>query len=125
MTPDAQPVRLQDRAYSLLGFTERLKPWQGFLPYALLLSVTFAVYGETLYFNFEWDDHLYIERNLWIRQLSFRHLEAIWTGTYLGHYAPVNLSFLAILYHWFGLEPFGYHLAQFLLHAACVCLLYL
>jgi hypothetical protein len=122
---DSQLVSLKDRAYSLLGFTERLKPWQEFLPYTLLLSVTFAVYGETLYFNFEWDDHLYIERNLWIRQLSLLHLQAIWTGTFLGHYAPVNLSFLAVLYHFFGMAPFGYHLAQFLLHAVCVCLLYL
>ena len=89
-----------------------------------MLIVTFAVYGTTLYFEFEWDDHLYIERNLWIRELSLLNLQAIWRGTYLGHYAPVHHAFLAILYHFCGLEPFGYHLAQFLLHAAGVCLLY-
>ena len=88
------------------------------------MSVTFAVYGESLYFSFEWDDHLYIERNFWIRHLSFRHLEAIWTGTFLGHYAPITLSALAVLYHFFGLEPFGFHVAQLLLHALCVCLLF-
>ena len=122
---DAQPAGSGERAYSLFGFPERLQAWQRVLPYALLLSVTFAVYGESLYFSFEGDDYLYIERNLWIRQLSLRNLEMIWTSAYAGHYAPLNLSVLAILYHLFGLEPFGFHLAQVLLHAACVCLLYL
>ena len=111
--------------YSLFGFPERLKPWQKFLPYALLLSVTFAVYATTLYFSFEGDDHLYIENNLWIRKLSLLHLRAIWRGSYLGHYAPVDHTFLAVVYHFGGLNPFAYHLAQLLLHASCLCLVYL
>jgi protein O-mannosyl-transferase len=115
----------RDDISSFFEFPERLKRWQHVLPYALLLSVTFALYGQSLYYNFEGDDSLYISGDYWIRQLSLRHLEAIWTGTFLGHYAPVNLSVLAVLYHFFGLEPFGFHLAQLLLHAACVCLLYL
>ena len=82
------------------------------------------MYGESLYFSFEWDDHLYIVRNFLIRQLSPLHLEAIWTTPFVGHYAPVTLSVLAVLYHFFDLQPFGYHLAQFLLHASCVGLLY-
>ena len=114
----------RDDISSFFGFPERLTRWQHVLPYALLLSVTFALYGESLYFNFEWDDVLYIQQNFWIRQLSFRHLEAIWTGTFLGHYAPITLSSLAVLYHFFGLEPFGFHVAQLLLHAVCVGLLF-
>jgi tetratricopeptide (TPR) repeat protein len=114
----------RDDISSFFGFPERPQRWQQLLPYALLLSVTIALYGQSLYFSFEWDDHLYIEQNFWIRQLSFRHLEAIWTGTFLGHYAPVTLSSLAVLYHFFSLEPFGYHLAQLLLHTVCVCLLF-
>jgi len=110
-----------DHKYSLLWFPEKLR----LLPYAFLLSVVFALYGTTLYFNFEWDDHLYVEQNAWIRELSLPHFRAIWSSAYLGHYAPVDHTFLAILYHFYGLDPFGYHLAQVLLHAACLCLLYL
>ena len=111
--------------HSLFGFPERLTAWQKCLPYGLLLSVTFAVYGTTLYFDFEWDDYFYIEQNLRIRGLSLAHLQAIWSNPHVGHYAPIHQTVLAVLYYWSGLEPFGYHVAQLLLHAACVCLLYL
>lgn len=53
------------------------------------------------------------------------NLKAIWTEPFAGNYAPVHLTFLTVLFHAFGREPFGFHLAQLLLHAACVCLLYL
>jgi len=105
-------------------FKSRLQGWQKLLPYALLLSVTLALYGSTLYFYFVWDDHYYITTNYRIHGLSWVHLQAIWTNTYLGHYAPVQHTFLAILYYFSGLEPFNYHLAQLVVHAAGVVLLY-
>ncbi|MBI1955259.1 MAG: glycosyltransferase family 39 protein [Acidobacteria bacterium] len=110
-----------DRRYSFLSFPER---WHRLLPYALLLSVTFALYATTLYFDFVWDDVVYIRKNYHIQGLSPLYLLAIWSTTYLGHYAPVQHTLLAVLYHFFVMEPFGYHLAQLLIHAACVCLLY-
>ena len=111
--------------FSILGFSERLSPWHKFLPYALLLSITFALYAATLFFGFVWDDYVYIVENYRIQELSLSHLRAIWTGTHLGHYAPMHNTLLAILYRLSGLNPFGYHLAQLLLHAACAGLLYL
>ena len=109
---------------SLLGFPERIEPWQRFLPYALLLSVTFALYATTLYFHFAWDDFAYIERNYRIQGFSLPRLWAIWTTIYLGHYAPIHHTFLAALHSFSGLQPMGYHLGQLLFHASCVCLLY-
>ncbi|MBI3895917.1 MAG: glycosyltransferase family 39 protein [Acidobacteria bacterium] len=110
--------------YSLLGFPERLDRWRRLLPYALLLSVTLALYATTLYFDFVWDDDVYVRKNYRIQGLSPLHLQAIWSNIYLGHYAPIQHTFLAILHHCSGMEPFGYHLGQLLIHAACVCLLY-
>ncbi len=109
---------------SLLGFAEGLTSWRQILPYALLLSVTFALYGSSLYFDFVWDDVAYVEKNFRVQGLSLLHLRAFWTGTYLAHYAPMHHSLLAILHYFSGMEPFGYHLGQVLLHAACLCLLY-
>ncbi|MBI4442088.1 MAG: glycosyltransferase family 39 protein [Acidobacteria bacterium] len=108
----------------IINFPERLQGWQKLLPYALLLSVTLALYGPTLYFHFVWDDNYYITTNYRIHGLSWQHLRAVWTNTYLGHYAPIQHTFLAVLYYFSGLEPFGYHLGQLLVHAASVCLLY-
>lgn len=113
-----------DQRYSFLTFSERLEPWQRFLPYALLLSVTLALYGITLYFQFAWDDVVYITQNYRIQGLSRPRMQAIWSGTYLGHYAPLHHTFLALLHYFSGLDPFGFHLGQLLVHAACVCLLY-
>ncbi len=113
-----------DHRTSFFELPERLRSWQALIPYGILLSITLAVYGATVHFQFVWDDAYYIGRNFPIQELSLERLGAIWTGTYLGHYAPVNLTFLALVHAVFGMEPFGYHLAQLLLHAACLCLLY-
>ena len=113
-----------DQPYSIFKFPERLDSWRKVLPYALLLSVSFALYGITAYFQFVWDDVVYVTRNFRIQGLSWPHIKSIWTGTYLGHYAPLHHTFLAILHHFSGMDPFGYHVGQLLVHAACVCLLY-
>ncbi|MSO19011.1 MAG: hypothetical protein EXQ56_00875 [Acidobacteria bacterium] len=94
------------------------------LPCALLLIITFALYGASVYFNFVWDDSIYIRENYRIRSLDWLHIRAIWTSTYLGHYAPLHHTLLSLLYRVSGMEPFGYHLGQVLIHSACVCLLY-
>lgn len=113
-----------DRQTSLFEFPERLHSWRKIVPYAALLSVTLAVYGATAYFQFVWDDVYYIGRNFHIQELSLERLRTIWSMTHLGHYAPVHLTFLALVFSVSGFAPFGYHLAQLLIHAACLCLLY-
>ncbi|MBI4479619.1 MAG: glycosyltransferase family 39 protein [Acidobacteria bacterium] len=90
----------------------------------LLLSVTIALYGSTLYYGLVWDDFLYIRGNYRIQVLSADRLRDIWTSTFLGNYAPLHNTLLALLYSLSGLEPFAYHLTQFLLQCACVCMLY-
>ena len=113
-----------NRYTSLFEFPERLRSWQALLPYALLLSVTFAVYGATVYFQFVWDDIYYVGRNFRIQELSLERLRELWSSTHLGHYAPVHMTFLALVFSVSGLDPFGYHAAHLLVHAACLCLLY-
>src|SRR4051812_7313189 len=98
--------------------------WQRLLPYALLVSITFALYSATLYFNFIWDDSLYVFENFQIQGISLGRQRELWSTPYLGNYAPLQHLLLAVIHSLSGLEPFGYHLAQLLLHASCVCLLY-
>lgn len=113
-----------DQRFSFFRLFVRPDSRRNLLPLALLLSATFALYATTLYFQFAWDDDAYIFQNFRVQGLSYAHLRAIWTGTYLGHYAPMHHMLLAILYRFSGVEPFGFHLGQLLLHSACVCLLY-
>ncbi|OFV99144.1 MAG: hypothetical protein A3F68_13120 [Acidobacteria bacterium RIFCSPLOWO2_12_FULL_54_10] len=114
-----------DRQPSFLGFADRLERWQHLIPCALLLVLTFALYYSSLSFDFVWDDEVYIHQNYRIQGLSLLHWSAIWSNTYLGHFAPIQHSVLAVLYHFFALKPFGYHLAQLSIHVLCVVLLYL
>jgi protein O-mannosyl-transferase len=92
--------------------------------YTILLAVTISLYVPTLYFGFVWDDTAYIRTNFWIWSLDWVHLRAIWSNTYLGHYAPIHHTFLALIYRFFELNPLGYHLGQVLIHSACVVLLF-
>ncbi len=109
---------------SFLTSSQPLEALRKFLPYSLLLSITLALYGTTLYFGFVWDDFAYVLENYRIQGFSASNLRAIWTSPFLDQYAPLHHSLLAALYSFSGLDPFGYHLGQLLLHAACVCLLY-
>src|SRR5689334_11657534 len=97
---------------------------QNWLPYALLLSITLALYGATIYFQFVSDDGMYVTENYRAHGFTWGHLKELWTYPYLGHYAPIHNSVLALLYSLSGQNPFGFHVGQLLLHAACVCLLY-
>ena len=108
----------------VFDFPDRLNSWSRLLPYALLLAIAFALYGPSLYYEFVWDDAHYVTTNYRIQGLTRPQLQAVWTATYLGHYAPVHHTFLALVHQIAGTDPFGYHLAQLLLHAACVLLLY-
>jgi 4-amino-4-deoxy-L-arabinose transferase-like glycosyltransferase len=109
----------------VFDFPERLNSPSRLLPYALLLSIAFALYGPSLYYEFVWDDFFYVNTNYRIHGLTEPQMKAVWTATYLGHYAPVHHTFLALLYQVSGADPFGYHLAQVLLHVVCVFLLFL
>jgi hypothetical protein len=113
-----------DHQTSFFEFPERLRSWHKAVPYGVLLGVTVAVYGVTAYFHFVWDDVYYIVQNVNIQELSLERLRAIWSSTHLGHYAPVHVTFLALVYSISGFDPFGYHVAQLLIHAASLCLLY-
>ena len=77
--------------------------------FLVLTAATFAIYSQTFHFPLIFDDSIYIEKNL-----SVRNLSNFWppAGTrYLGY-----LSF-ALNYHFGGLNPFGYHLVNVLIHA--------
>ena len=94
-------------------------------PYVMLLVITAVIYAPSLFFQFVWDDVVYVTQNYRIQGLTWPRISAVWTRTYLGHYAPIHHSFLALVHQFSGLNPFGYHLGQLLVHTACVCMIYL
>jgi len=115
-----------DRLQSIFSIVDsaQSRGWRRCLPYALLVSVTLAIYLRTLAYGFVWDDAQYIVDNFTIQSLRWENLRTIWTTTHLYNYAPLHLLMLSLIHAVSGLDPFGYHLVQFLLHGICVCLVY-
>jgi len=89
--------------------------------YLVILLATAAVYWTTLSSGFvQWDDSLLTE-NLALRGFSPDHLRAVLLPKG-GAYQPVrNLAF-SLTYQFSKLEPFGYHLVNFVLYLLVVVL---
>jgi protein O-mannosyl-transferase len=91
---------------------------RGFLvPAACLLLLTLVAYLPALGNGFIWDDDDYVTANPTLRSLD--GLFRIWLEPgAVPQYYPLTFTSLWIDYHLGGLEPFGYHLVNVLLHAA-------
>src|SRR5262249_48983466 len=100
------------------------------LLFLFILFTTLLCYWNSLLGEFVGDDHIVVERNRDIRSLSYipkLFHQNYWGEGYedQGNYRPLtNVSF-AVNYAVGGLEPFGYHLLNVLLHAANGALVFL
>lgn len=92
----------------------------------LCLAVVFVVYGDVFGHRFlsNWDDNLYVTDNGAIRGFSVVHLRQIFTGFYVGNYAPLQMLSYMVDYSLWGLRPGGFLLTNLLLHGLNGYLLY-
>lgn len=99
------------------------------LPAALLPAgiflVTCVAFWPALQGDFIWDDDVNLVANLRFRGFEASQIRWMFTNTLMGHYMPFTWLTFA-LDHVFGrMDPWGYHLASLLLHAANAVLVYL
>ena len=88
----------------------------------LLFLVAALVYANTLSNGFAQDDHYYIVGNQDIRNAPWRLLSTAYVLS--GVYRPVTMLSYALNYWTLGMQPFGFHLLNLLLHGAVTVLLY-
>jgi len=95
----------------------------------ILALLTVAAFAPALHNSFVWDDNSLITNNAYIRNATFipaaftTDLFHDYTVSTATHYRPLQtLTFMADYALW-GLNAFGYHLTNLLLHLACVLLL--
>jgi protein O-mannosyl-transferase len=92
----------------------------------LILFITFAVYANTLQNEFtNWDDGPLIVNKKEIRSLDFENIKRIFDYKASGTYQPVRVFSYAIDYHFWGLNPVGYHIHNIFLHGLAAVLIYL
>ena len=98
---------------------------------ALLLLLAVLPYANTLASSFVYDDYPQLVENPYVRSLRYlRQIfgTTVWSfqgpqGT-TNYYRPLMTFGYLVCYQIFGPLPFGFHLANLLLHAAVVCLLF-
>src|SRR5271169_2320965 len=132
------PASLGDRRPdSLLGFSSSssppASPHQVYSPVTLLTILALLAilpYSNTLHNSFVFDDHSQIENNPYI--LSFRFLgkifsTSVWSFTSSGaggsYYRPVMTLGYLVCFRLFGAAPYGFHLANIVLHTLLVGML--
>ena len=98
---------------------ERSESDRTWLDALIVLVLTVAAHVHGLQNQFvEWDDTTHITGNLAIRSLSAEHLWSMFAHPIAKLYCPLTWLSFAIDYQIWGRAPFGYHLANLLLHVA-------
>jgi len=81
-------------------------------------ALTLVLYLRALSCGFvNLDDPDYVVNNPLIRRLSFDTVVAAFTQAHVGWWMPLTWLSFAFDYHFWGLNPAGYHLTNILLHA--------
>jgi protein O-mannosyl-transferase len=101
-------------------------------PRAVILAAVLLVWGQTLRFDFVWDDYFFIQENLAIRTLTsipdmFTSLEAQAAfADGFRVYRPLRTAHYALLYFLGGGQnrPMLFHLANVCWHGAAACLVF-
>ncbi len=118
--PDINKTKKTDFAYSFL------------LRYPIIFSliislIVLAIFSEVLTADFVmWDDDIIIYKNPNLGALSFKRIYWAFTDVdSMMRYNPLTLLSWSATYHFFGLNPFGYHLVNWLLHGLSSGVLFL
>jgi Flp pilus assembly protein TadD len=102
-----------------------LRPAWRAAPIALAL-LTAVVFAPVLRAGFvDWDDPINFLENPYYRGLGWSQLRWMLTANVMGHWIPVTWLTLGADFAVWGMNPFGYHLTNLLLHAAGAALFYL
>ena len=98
--------------------------WSWLIPLATTVA-TVAVFLPALRGDFvNWDDGKNFLENPHYRGLGRNELSWMFTTFHMGHYQPLSWVTLGLDYLFWGMNPFGYHLTNIVLHAANALLFY-
>jgi tetratricopeptide (TPR) repeat protein len=85
----------------------------------LIFAAAFLTFLPALNADFvNWDDYDNVVNNTGVHGLGSAQLKWMWTGTVLGHWIPLTWMSFGVNYALGGVNPYGYHLLNLLLHAA-------
>ncbi|MDP8248645.1 MAG: tetratricopeptide repeat protein [Candidatus Tritonobacter lacicola] len=92
----------------------------------LIFLLTFITFSPVLKAGFiNWDDDENVVYREEIRSFSLDTLPWLFTNFTVGDFKPLTWTSYMLDYRVWGLDPFGYHLGNLILHAASSCLVFL
>lgn len=71
-----------------------------------------------------WDDPTYLENNPLIKELSGASVKRIFSEVYFANYQPLHILSYAVEYHFFKLNPAGYHAVSLIMHLINIVLVF-
>src|SRR3569623_629674 len=86
--------------------------------------ITALAFARGLFNGFVWDDKPLILQTFGFRALSPRNLRWMLTTRHVDNFCPLAWLSYGLDYKIWGLNPFGFHLTNVLLHAAAATLLF-
>ena len=96
-----------------------------FIFLAAILAIVFFSYTPALKNGFVfWDDDVHLYENITVRSLDTEHIGDIFKSTVNKIYIPLTILSFAVEYHYFGYDPFIYHLDNLLLHLGVAALVF-
>jgi tetratricopeptide (TPR) repeat protein len=103
------------------------KPWQTLAICAALAAITFAVFWQTIDFQFlNYDDTIYVTENPVVQQgLTGKGLAWAFTYGKIGHWHPLTWLSHMLDCQFYGLNPGGPHMTNVVLHSLAAALLLL
>ncbi|MFC1589999.1 tetratricopeptide repeat protein [Candidatus Omnitrophota bacterium] len=91
----------------------------------LIVAATGIAFIPSLSNGFiSWDDPLYVTENNVIKGFSGRNIKAMFTSNFANCYCPLVILSHALEYRFFKLDPFIYHLVNYLLHIITAVLVF-
>ena len=92
---------------------------------AVVVILTILAFLPTFENGFvDWDDRQNFQLNESYRGLGWTQIKWMFSAYHLGHYIPVTWLTFGLDYLVWGMDPFGYHLTNLLLHAANAALVF-
>jgi tetratricopeptide (TPR) repeat protein len=91
----------------------------------IVVFLTMAAFYPLLQNQFvNWDDYKNIVENPAYRGLGWKNIHWMFTTFHMGHYQPLSWMTLGMDYILWGMNPFGYHLTNLILHGANALVFY-
>jgi protein O-mannosyl-transferase len=100
--------------------------WPALIVSLILIAMVAFTYRDVLHHKFVYDDFELVVKNAGIRDLNFRGAATMMFNKRSLNYLPMRMLSYAVDYHFWKLNPAGYHITNIVLHAAdCLLVFYL